>query len=542
VWRKNLAFVVFLLLAAGTIFAGLKYQNKVATRIEKPAAAWDSTDITTAVKNLNGEFADAWQKKGLSATPAADDLAVARRLSLALTGVVPSLEEIRALEAKPADQRLDWWVDHLLSDRRSSDYLAERFARAYVGAENGPFLIFRRRRFVTWLSDQIQTNRHYDDIARELLADQGLWTNEPAVNFVTVTVIENRPDPVRLAGRTSRALLGMRIDCLQCHDDHLGKIELGDDKSPHGGTQEDFHRLAAYFSDTTISLAGVREKEKPYEYQPANESKAVTIEAGTPYSSELAPQEGARRERLAAWVTSPKNKPFARAAVNRVWALLFGKPLVTPIDDIPLHGDFSPGLEMLSEDFVAHQYDLHRLILVIVQSEPFRRASRADFEITPQHEELFAAFPLSRLRPEQVAGAVSQSCSLKTIDSHSHIVFQIARFIAQNDFVKRYGDMGDDEFVDRGGTIPQRLLMMNGDMVGERTKDNPVTNAATHISMFAGDDRQAAETAYLAVLTRRPTMKELEYFMQTMHQTDRKQAVEDLFWVLLNSTEFSWNH
>jgi hypothetical protein len=542
VWRKNIAFVVFLLLAGASIAAGLQYQNKVATRVEKPAAAWDSTDIAKTVHNLNREFTDAWQQGGLSPTPAADDLTIARRLSLALTGVVPSLEEIRALEAKPADRRLDWWVDHLLSDRRSSDYLAERFARAYVGSENGPFLLFRRRRFVTWLSDQIEANRRYNEIAHELLAGEGLWTNEPAVNFVTVTVTENRPDPIRLAGRTSRALLGMRIDCLQCHDDHLGTIELGDEQSPHGGTQEDFHRLAAFFSDTTLSLSGIREQEKPYEYQPVTTSKTVTIEPGTPYAAELAPQQGLNRERLAAWVTHPSNKPFARAAVNRVWALLFGRPLVTPIDDIPLHGEFPPGLEMLSADFVAHQYDLHRLIRVIARSEPFRRASRADFEITAQHEEIFAAFPLSRLRPEQVAGALSQSCSLKTIDSHSHIVFQIARFLAQNDFVKRYGDMGDDEFVDRGGTIPQRLLMMNGDMVAERTKENPVTNAATHISMFAADDRHAAETAYLAVLTRRPTAQELEFFTQTMQQTERKQAVEDLYWVLLNSTEFSWNH
>ena len=79
-----------------------------------------------------------------------------RRLALALTGSVPSLEEIRRFEALPAaGDGIDAWLDDLLRDRRSSDYLAERLARAYVGTEDGPFLVFRRRRFVAWLSDAI---------------------------------------------------------------------------------------------------------------------------------------------------------------------------------------------------------------------------------------------------------------------------------------------------------------------------------------------------------------------------------------------------
>jgi hypothetical protein len=188
---------------------------------------------------------------------------------------------------------------------------------------------------------------------------------------------------------------------------------------------------------------------------------------------------------------------------------------------------------------------VHRLIRIMAACAPFLRDSRAEFEVTSQHEAHWAVFPLSRLRPEQVAGALTQACSLKTLDAHTHIAFQLLQFAQVNDFVERYGDMGEDEFEDRGGTIPQRLLLMNGDLVNERIGDNPLTSAATHVSMFAESDEQAVETVYLSVLTRRPSQRELDHFLKRFELSEdggKREVVEDLYWVLLNSTEFSWNH
>src|SRR5207244_4196844 len=83
-------------------------------------------------------------------------------------------------------------------------------ARAVVGTEQGPFLFFRRRRFVTWLGDQLSAHRPYDAIVRDLIAGNGLWTDNPNTNFISVTAQQqkkNEPDPVRLAGRVTRAFL-----------------------------------------------------------------------------------------------------------------------------------------------------------------------------------------------------------------------------------------------------------------------------------------------------------------------------------------------
>src|SRR5581483_4738052 len=107
-------------------------------------------------------------------------------------------------EKQPQETRIQWWLSRLFRDRRYADYMAERLARVYVGTDGGAFIFFRRRRFVNWLSDELMQNRRYDDLARELLTAQGLWTDHPASNFITATIIPggqdgNRPDAEKLA-------------------------------------------------------------------------------------------------------------------------------------------------------------------------------------------------------------------------------------------------------------------------------------------------------------------------------------------------------
>jgi len=523
-------------------------------RIVEPASyvpvAERPADFQQLVDRVNAEFQAAWREQQLETAPRADHLTLARRLSLGLTGTIPSLEELRRLEKVPEPERLDWWTAHVLEDRRYADYVAERFTRAWVGTDEGPFLIYRRRRFKSWISDRLHSqDLPYDAMVRKMLSDQGLWTDEPAVNFVTATATperDNQPDPIKLANRTSRAFLGMRIDCLQCHDDRLDKVTLGSPDSPRGGLQSDFHQLAAFFGGVANSGAGIKDNpDQPYRFKYLGEETEQVVSAAPPYAAQLRLPDDRLRVQLANWVTSADNRQFGRATVNRMWALIFGRPLVQPMDEVPFYGPYPPGLEALAADFRPHQCDLRRLIRAIVATEAFQRDSRADFEITPEHENAWAVFPLTRLRPEQVAGSVFQASSLSTIDADSHILQRLTKFGQTNEFVQRYGDMGEDEFIDRGGTIPQRLLLMNGEMVRERTQENFVLNASTRLAALAATNEQAIEAAYLAILNRRPTTQEMQHFscdLPPQRGNARNQAMEDLCWILINSTEFSWNH
>lgn len=537
-WKRNLLFLAMALAAVVALTGTLLTGDPRPTAQDFRPQRYGRAEFREVVDEVNAEFKQHWQSKNLTPADRAPDLSIARRLSLGLTGTIPSLEEIRELEKQPPQDRVAWWVDHLLEDRRYADHVAERFARAYVGVENGPFLVYRRRRFVSWLSDQLHNNLRYDQLVRNLIEAEGLWTSNPEVNFLTATIDPNEkkgPDEVKLAARVARAFLGVRIDCVQCHDDNLGDDWL----------QKDFHQLASFLDDAEMTLTGVREQPKPYKFQYLDEEKEEVVPAKVPFYPELLPQHGKARQRLAHWVTHKENKAFARATVNRMWALLFGRPLAEPVDNLPLEGPFPPGLDALADDLVQHRYDLRRLIRVIAATDVFQIDSRASHPLTGMHERHWAVFPLTRLRPEQVAGGILQAANLKTIDAESHIFVKLTRFQQENQFVLRYGDTGEDEFEDRGGTIPQRLLMMNGNLVKERTKEDFFNNAATRIASLAPDNSTAVEVAYLSILSRRPTPAEAAHFQQRLGDAKgpvRNQRMEDLYWTLLNSTEFSWNH
>lgn len=534
-WRRNLLF--FGLVGGGLFALGA---NLMPPRQPKPLTRFDSSayqapDFRAAVDRVDLSFRHLWREQGLRTAPVAPDLAVARRLALGLMGTIPSLEEIRQFEYLPPDQRLPWWIDHILQDRRHADYFAERLARVFVGTEDGPFILYRRRRFVAWLAEQLAAHRSYDRLVRDLIASEGLWTDKPATNFLNVTIQpdnKNQPDPVRLAGRVTRAFLGLRLDCAQCHNHPFAEWK-----------QADFQALSAFFGQTHLGFTGVYDGPGEYEIKDRTSEAARIITPRVPFAEELLPERGARRWRLACWVTHPHNPYFARAAVNRVWALMLGRPLVEPVDNLESDTPAPPALDLLADDFATHDFDLRRLIRAIACTEVFQLDSAAEHDIGESEEKAWAAFPLTRLRPDQVVGGIMQTSSVATLDAEAHILARLARFGQRNDFVKRYGDTGEDEFDGHGGTIPQRLLMMNGTLLHEKIKDNPF-NASTRIGWMAADDAHAIEAAYLSVLTRRPTPEESAYFQQMLADASLKrgQRFEDLFWALLNATEFSWNH
>lgn len=537
-WAKNALFAAIAIVGIALLIGSVMPSRPAESR---PTVSLDRESIHAAAAQVDTAFAAVWREQGIEPAPPADDLLVARRMSLALVGSIPSLEDIRHLESLPAEGRLDIWLAELLADRRSADYLAERFARAFVGVENGPFLLFRRRRFVSWLADEIAVNRPYSQIVRKLIAEDGLWTDRPAVNFVTVTIDpndEDKPDPNRLAARVARGMLGVRLDCAECHDHPFADWK-----------QTDFQALAAFFAGTKQSLRGIRDYPGTFEVENLQTGETSQMPPAVPFAPGLLPEGGDARTRLAGWVTNAGNRPFARATVNRAWALLFGRPLVEPIDDLPVAATFPPVLEILTDDFISSGHDLRRLLAVIASTRSFHLDSRLpdtnDGEAFSKYEEHWAVFPVTRMRPEQVVGSLLQSGSLTTIDYESNILVRTGRAIGQIEFIERYGDAGADEFDPRGGTTTQRLLMMNGEAVSDITKDDLLTSAATRIATLAPSDDQAVETCLLAVLTRRPTPEESEYFTHRLRDTrggQRNERLGDIYWALLNTTEFSWNH
>lgn len=547
--KKN-ALMVLVIVLAFSIVVGVT-RNRTKVRVEAVGLGGFSDDIRAVVARANQQIHDELVQAGLAASSPADPLVVASRISLGLVGCRLSLEEIRAFQSVSPDRQIEWVTEYLLQDRRWADYFAERFSRAMLGTDEGPFLLFRRRRFNAWLADQLHQDVGYDTIVRSVIGSEGLWTDTPSVNFITASMTnenDGRCDPIVLAGRTSRTFLAQRIDCLQCHDDFLDQHNFGTEDDPVLGKQEHFHQLAAFFGTTGIKdnpFSGIRDVGGQYETQLLGESEPSAVTAEVPFSQQLLPVDGRPRRRLAAWVTHPENRAFARAAVNRVWALMYSRPLVEPVDSIPMDAEVPPVLDLLAEDFAKNGFKLRRLVRTIVGMESFQRDSRADFEITAEHERALAVFPITQLRPDQVAGSLVQASRLSAIDADSSVLVRLIRFGNTNEFLRDFGDRGVDEFQSEAITIPQRLVLLNGNLMTERTREDLVANAATRIARLVRDDKKAVESIYLSVFGRYPTTSESERLVQLLsgkRGQSRVSAVNDIYWAMMNSTEFSWNH
>ena len=518
-------------------------------------AGVDLPDLKVAVARLDRELGRRWKAESVTPTPPAPDLQVLRRLSLALHGTNPSLEEIRQFEDDRRPDRLEHFTRRLLADVRFADYFAERLARGFVGTEGGQFVTYRRERFVDWLAERMQKNTPYDVLVREMIATEGLWTGQPATNFITAAVNNGAVDANKLAGKSVRAFLGQRIDCAQCHDHPFEHWK-----------QSEFEGLAAFFGQVQQTVLGIEDKAvrkgKPvvYEVEDRMTLKQRAVAEAVPFNPECLPETGSRRERFAAWITDPANRRFERAIANRIWGLMFGRPYLEPVDDLPdprpldsSSGEERDVLDWLGQDFREHGYNLHRLIQVIAASQPFRidsqypaasEGAKYDAAELDRAEMHWAMFPLIRLRPEQVIGSILQCSSTQTVDQNSHPLLRLVRFTQGRDFVREYGDLGESELQERGGTILQRLLLMNGNLAAQSMSPQ-IVNAAGRIRGMAGTDEKRVEAAFLVCLTRRPTPAEQTHFVNRLSAhagNQRGAAVEDLYWSLLNSMEFSWNH
>ena len=485
------------------------------------------SSVSAAAAQIDAAIESHW-KPDIQPSPVADDLQIARRMALALRGSIPALTEIRWLESRPQVTRLDEWTERLLGEQCFADYFAERFARALVHSKGSDFpMPFRRDCFLTWLTEQIAENRPYDQIVHDIMTAKGVWTNDPAANFFTA----HEADPIRLTTRTARTFLGLRLDCAQCHDHPFADWK-----------QRDFHGLAAFYGATKLARfsTGIHDVEREYSFLPVGQESRETIAPQVPFSPNLLSRDGHPRERLANWVTHPENPYFAKALVNRVWALLFGVGLIEPIDDLNAKSELAGALDVAAAEFKRSGYDLKHIIRVIAGTDAFRRQSAFHANYAEESEAVLAAFPSTRLRPEQLARAMLQTLALQKNDYAESWYFRLAEW----GLVDELGDKYEEEMEPREGNLAQRLVMMN-----TRSLNLPLNNlwggTAAELNLLSKSPQQCVESAFLICLTRRPNGQELRIctdHLKNASLPQRAVRLQDLFWVLNNGSEFCWQH
>ncbi|CAN5378066.1 hypothetical protein BH10PLA2_BH10PLA2_09500 [soil metagenome] len=341
--------------------------------------------------------------------------------------------------------------------------------------------------------------------------------------------------PENLAASTTRVFLGIQIECAQCHNHPFARW-----------SRDQFWSQAAFFAG--IERHGddlfdpITEKIDRHEATPAPGKAPVTAalldKQPTSWKAGQSP-----RVVLANWITADANPYFARATVNRVWGQFFGLGIVDPVDDFqdgnpPSHPAL---LDELARQFVNTRFDLRTLIRGICLSQTYQRSSRRSH---PSQDEghTFARMPVRGMSAEQFFDSLSLATGYRENDNQRG-AFALGRNSPRERFLTQFAPQGKPSEPDT--SIPQALELMNGRFVSDATflQNSP---ALTAICKTPGmTTRTCLEAIFLSALSRPPTPAELDRFTRFVDQTDSAKAAErlgDVFWILLNSSEFRFIH
>jgi len=505
------------------------------------ALAADVPPDWTEVRRVTGLVDDLmeshWSANKVQPAPVSRDAAFLRRIWLDLAGQIPRVATSREFLSGESPDRRRQLIDRLLASPTYVTSQTDLWQSALIPeAASDQQLRFLQPSFEAWLRDQLREDVPYDEFVRELLTTpirniQGdpRANREPAPD---VFFRGKQLKPENLAAATARSFLGVRLECAQCHDHPFDVWK-----------QEQFWSFAAFFSGVNGENPFATIQEKRDSREIAIPDSKVVAQAAFLNSDEPDWSSGSSREILTEWIASADNPWFSRMAVNRMWGHFFGRGFVDPIDDFgasnpPSHPET---LDLLAREFAAHEFDLKFLIRVIVSTRAYQLTSRqTDPSQTPP--EMFARMSVKGLTPRQIFSSLA--VALGTFQPFT-VPGQFNDRPAEAEFFNTFSNESDS-VLERPTTILQALVMMNGDLMTQGTsiENSRTLRSVVDYPFFTTEER--IEALYLAALSRRPTEKEqqrlLAYVKQSHTDDEDSKALADIYWALLNSSEFLFNH
>ncbi|MCA9241829.1 MAG: DUF1549 domain-containing protein, partial [Planctomycetales bacterium] len=344
-------------------------QVKAGQPVELPPAR----SIDAMRDRIDALLREHWESTSVAPVGRTSDQEFVRRVYLDLTGRIPTVREVTSFLQDKSPKRREELIDKLLAHYDHASHLAAVWRSFLIPDAPDVMATGDVVGFEKWLTERFRDNQPYDKLVSELLLAEGRAQQGGPLLFFTAQKLQ----PEEIARQTSRAFLGVRMDCAQCHDDFFDAR----------WKQRDFWAYAAFFSRMS-NPEGLVERVSPVmriRDIPRGDVKLPETDEVVPPRFPLTDQSveenqsASRREILARWLVSPENPHFARATVNRVWSQLFGRGIVDPVDD--MREDNPPVapelLDELTEYFKRSHFDLRRLITTIARTEAYQLSSTA---------------------------------------------------------------------------------------------------------------------------------------------------------------------
>jgi len=474
-------------------------------------------------------------------SPRCTDAEFIRRAFLDTIGVLPTEEETRRFLADKSKGRRDRLIETLLDRPEYVDYWSYKWSDLLLVSDKKlrPPAVWA---YYDWIRANVATNTPWDAFARQILTATGDTLQNGAANFYIL-----HDDPRTLSETASQAFLGMSIACAKCHNHPLEKW-----------TNDQYYQMANLFARIRVK-SGSRDGENII--FTVNEGDLVQPLRGKPQppapldASPLrmdSPED--RRVALADWMVSRDNPYFSRAIVNRIWANFFGVGLVQNVDDLRATNPASNEklLSAAGRYLADHRFDLKTLMRAILESETYQRSSKP----LPENQadtRFYSRYYPRRLMAEVLLDAISRVTGVSTpfdrADGGKYPdgwrSMQLPDVSADSYFLKTFGRPERNITCECERTadpsMTQVLDISNGDTINKKLDARDCRITQWIDSKTAPD--QIIEHAYLIAFSRFPTAQEREKLAKIIQASaDRRLAVEDMFWALLSSKEFLFNH
>lgn len=474
-----------------------------------------------------------------------------RRAYLDTLGILPTAEESRLFLA---DQRADKrarLIDFLLQRPEFADVWALKWSDLLRNEEK---VLDRKgvQTFHHWIRQSILEGKPLNEFAREILSARGSTYQEPAANFYRAL-----REPQNRAEAAAQVFLGIRLQCSRCHNHPFDRW-----------TQDDYHSLAAFFARIDYRILENNRRDRLDTHEFDGEQIVILSREGEvkhPRTDEvLLPRflDAGKRldtdDRLIAiadWVADPKNPFFARTQVNRIWFHLMGRGIVEPNDDFRASNPptNAPLLDALARDFVQNRFDLRSLVRKIMNSRTYQLAARPN-DTNRDDDNNFARALVRPLPAEQLLDSLAQVLDVPVKFNGYPLGTRAGQLPGVVVPRGREAPLTSAEMFLRSFGKPERILtcecerssdttlnqafqLLTGELVNEMLadKENRIGK-----QIAAGKPNPAIiEEFYLAALCRPPLPAERDAAVAILARSkDRRAALEDIVWGLVNAKEF----
>jgi len=495
---------------------------------------------------------DRLEKLQINPSSVCDDETFLRRITLDLAARPPTPEEYDVFMADEFADKRRRKIDQLLQNDRFSDLWTAIWSEQLriIGGNYAPVGTHLKAAdaYQEWIRKQIQTARPLNEFVSDMVVASGSNLQNGPVNLYTMLSHQPRLDPKAFAADFSQVFLGIQIQCAECHNHPFDRW-----------TMDDYYGFVSFFTGVNRKPGvEVREQRIFYDTKAAPAKHLVDgrpVPAKTLGAVSAVEHSGDPRRALAEWLTSPKNEHFSRNLANRIWAQLLGRGVVEPVDDMrvsnpPVNG---PLLEALSRHLADSKFDLRSLVRDICNSKVYQLSSQPNATNELDTRQFSRAY-MRRLRPDIIIDAIvaitGEERNFPGFAPKTPAIEFYPRTAGSTEG-PHYGDPFFETFgrssrasvssteVKPEPTLSQALHMTAGNTLEPRLDAN---GKLKKIVESSESPEEALEQLFILTLSRKPTGHELAGLTALIGDASKDVEVfQDIFWSLLNSTEFSFN-